>query len=114
AAVHIDLLDELVHGGDQVLPAAAPDHIDLVGGRGEDVGDGAQHGAGLGVPDLQAHEIGQEVAAVGELHAGAVDGDGLALEAHGGVHVGHAFQPGQHVALVGPGGLDLHGGAVYI
>ena len=72
--------------------------------------DGAQHGAGVGVPHLQAHEVGQEVAAVGELHPGAVDVDRLALEAHGGVDVGHPLQPGQDVALVGPGGQDFDGG----
>ena len=89
-------------------------HIDLVGGRGEHVGHNPQLLSAAGVQNLQAEQIGDEVPPLGQHHAGTVDGDGLALEGHGGVHVGDALQRGEDIALVYPSGAHLYGRSVQI
>ena len=51
---------------------------------------------------------------LGQHHAGAIDGDDLALEGHGGIHVGDALQRGEDIALVYPGGAHPYGRSVQI
>ena len=85
-----------------------------MGGRGEHVGHNPQLLPAAGVQDLQAEQIGDKVPPLGQHHAGAIDGDDLALEGHGGIHVGDALQRGEDIALVYPGGAHPYGRSVQI
>ena len=112
--LYVGLGQKRIHGGDHVLVCASADHVDLMGGRRENIGDVPKHGAGVRVPDLQPHEIGQKVSPIRKLHAGAVDGNSFSFEAHGGGDVIHALQTGKDISLVGLGAEDLDGASVQV
>src|SRR5699024_5271176 len=98
ARVGVGFQYELRHRGYEPLPLPAHD-VDH-GGRGVyDLREGAYALPVLG-DDLGADYVLNEIAALGQLRVGPVYEHAPALEAHGGVHVLHAFERGEHGPLV--------------
>ena len=110
ALVHIALEDKFRHGGDQMLlPVLAFYDIDVVGGRGHDVGQPAD--GRFAVVDRQTQKIRDKDAALRQLRVGAVDRDDLIAQGAGGLHGVDARELDEHAGLLHAGGLHPVGAA---
>jgi len=97
----VDVRDEdILHRGDEIGLLLAFDLVELVGGVGEHVHHRADIRVGEVVVDIHADDLGVEVLAGLELDIIAADGEHLALERGGSIHVVDLGQLHEHhVAL---------------
>ncbi len=108
-ALHIGFSDKLGNSGNHDFPLTTPDHIDVAGRQGANIGNGAQYRAGLGVSRLQSVDVGQEEAALGQVGVLAVDIEDGVLHGEGTVHISEALQLENDHILMDTGPLHLDG-----
>ena len=92
-----------------LLPVLAFHDVDVVGGRGHDIGQPAD--GRFAVVDRQTQKIRDKDAALRQLRVGAVDRDDLIAQGAGGLHGVDARELDEHAGLLHAGGLHPVGAA---